>query len=69
VLPVNLAQFGGDQVNAVSGRGFHAFLEVGKVFRAWMPEQIEAVGFVEHQDYEVMSGLSCPDSDSSKARP
>jgi len=25
----------------------------GKVFVAWMPEQIEAFGFVEHQDFEM----------------
>jgi len=54
MLPVRMAQLDGDQVNAVSGRDLHTFLEVGKHFSTWMPEQIEAFGFVEHQDFEVL---------------
>jgi phage anti-repressor protein len=36
-------------------KDLHGFLEVGKDFSAWMPESIEAFGFVEHQDFEVFS--------------
>ena len=32
----------------------HAFLGVGKDFSTWMPESIEAFGFVEHVDFEVL---------------
>jgi phage anti-repressor protein/phage antirepressor YoqD-like protein len=55
LIPIQKAQIQGEQVNAVSGRDLHAFLEVGKDFSAWMPESIEAFGFVEHQDFEVFS--------------
>lgn len=47
------SSIGGEQVNAVDGRKLHGFLGVGKAFAAWLPEQIEAFGFQEHQDYEV----------------
>lgn len=68
LIKINLATIGSERVNAVDGRELHAFLGVGKVFAAWMPEQIEAYGFVEHQDYESFEGLSFPNSESSKAR-
>ncbi len=53
LIKISAASFSGQKVNAVDGRELHAFLGVGKVFAAWMPEQIEAYGFVEHQDFEV----------------
>ena len=53
----------------VSARNLHSFLEVGKVFRAWIQDRIEAFGFVEGQDYVVVEGLSRPDLDASKSRP
>lgn len=55
LLPVSPRRIGDSELNAISGRDLHAFLEVGKVFAAWMPEQIEAYGFVEHRDFEVFS--------------
>jgi len=69
LLPVAPRPIGDQEVNAIDGRALHAFLEVGKHFRSWMPEQIEAFGFVEHQDYEMVSGLSRPDSGASNSRP
>ena len=69
LIPVMPATIGGEQINAVDGRGLHTFLEVGKVFAAWMPEQIEAFGFQEHRDFEITEGLSFPNSESAKARP
>jgi anti-repressor protein len=55
LIKITNANFSGQKVNAVDGRELHAFLGVGKVFAAWMPEQIEAYGFLEHQDFEVFS--------------
>lgn len=40
---------------AVNARELHQFLEVGKVFGAWINERIEQYGFVENQDYIVFS--------------
>ena len=60
---------GSTQVPTVSARHLHSFLEVGKVFRAWVQERIEAFGFVEGQDFVVVEGLSRPDLDASKSRP
>ena len=55
LIKITNANFSGQKVNAVDGRELHAFLGVGKDFSAWMPEQIEAYGFLEHQDFEVFS--------------
>lgn len=41
--------------SSVSARELHQFLEVGKVFGAWINERIEQYGFVENQDYIVFS--------------
>ena len=67
LIKINTSKIGNQEVNAVSGRDLHAFLEVGKTFAAWMPEQIEAFGFEEGKDYEIQEGLSVPDSESAKA--
>lgn len=55
LLPISLRSIGAQTLNAIDGRTLHGFLEVGKAFAAWMPEQIEAFGFLEHQDFEVYS--------------
>ena len=55
LIKLTKTKIGAEDVNSVSGRELHAFLEVGKIFAAWMPEQIEAFGFLEHQDFEVIS--------------
>ncbi len=41
-----------DQVNA---RDLNAFLEVGKAFGAWITERIDGIGFVDGQDFTVLS--------------
>ena len=41
-----------------SARELHKFLEVGKVFGAWINERIEQFGFIENQDYVVFSEIS-----------
>ena len=45
----------GNQV--VSARELHKFLEVGKVFGAWITDRIEQFGFIENQDYTVYSEI------------
>jgi len=69
LIPVKPAIIAGSAINAVNARDLHGFLEVGKVFGAWIVERIEAYGFTEHQDFEVVKGLSLPNSESSKAWP
>ena len=41
----------------ISARELHKFLEVGKVFGAWINERIEQFGFIENQDYVVFSEI------------
>lgn len=53
LLPISPRIIGDQTVNAIDGRSLHAYLEVGKKFADWMPEQIDAFGFVEHVDFEV----------------
>lgn len=40
LIPVNQSQVGDDLVQTVNARELHAFLEVGKVFAAWIQERI-----------------------------
>lgn len=55
LVPVRTAMIGGKLVQSVSARELHAYLNVGKLFAAWMPERIAQYGFFPHQDYEVFS--------------
>lgn len=43
-----------DGRQAVSGRDLHMFLEVSTEYRHWFPRMVE-YGFVEHEDYAVIS--------------
>ncbi len=54
LITIQAARIAGTEVNAVNGRDLHAFLEVGKHFGSWITEQIEAFGFLENQDFEVI---------------
>ena len=40
-------------IETVNARNLHEFLEVGKVFAAWIQERIEKYDFVEGQDFVV----------------
>ena len=46
---------GGTEIQTVNAREIHEFLQVGKVFAAWINERIEQYGFVENQDFIVIS--------------
>lgn len=55
LIPVTYQAVGGNSVQTVNARQLHQFLEVGKVFAAWIMERIEQYGFSEHLDFEVFS--------------
>lgn len=46
---------GGVVVQSVDARELHAFLQVGKVFAAWIVDRIEQYGFEQGRDFEVFS--------------
>ncbi|WP_218118975.1 antA/AntB antirepressor family protein [Nitrosospira sp. Nsp1] len=46
---------GSGVVRAVNARELHGFLSIGKVFAAWIQERIALYGFVENQDFVVVS--------------
>lgn len=50
-LPIKSAAKGAGSIPTVNARELHLFLEVGKVFAAWIRERIEAYGFVENVDF------------------
>lgn len=52
-IPIRTALIGGVEVNSVSARGLHKFLEVGNDFSTWMKEQIKRARLLEHRDFEV----------------
>lgn len=39
----------------VSARELHEFLEVGRDFTTWIKSRIEKYGFIENEDYVVIS--------------
>lgn len=51
LIPLTTLRIGDDAIQTVNARELHAFLEVGKVFAAWVQERIQQYGFVENQDY------------------
>lgn len=55
LIPIQRTNMGGDEVNAVSGRDLHAFLEVGKDFTSWIKDHVETFGFCERRDFEVFT--------------
>lgn len=56
----------GETIKAVNARELHGFLEVGKVFAAWIQERIEQYGFGESLDFVVISEIG---KNSSGGRP
>lgn len=49
------AKIGDALIQTVDARQLHEFLEVGKVFAAWIVERIEQYGFAENVDFVVFS--------------
>ncbi len=52
---VSVVAIGGAEVQTVNARELHAFLQIGKVFGAWIAERIDAYGFAQGVDFEVFS--------------
>lgn len=52
-----------------NARDLHKALGVGRDFSTWIKDRIQAYGFELGPDYVTGTGLSSPDSGSSKARP
>jgi phage anti-repressor protein len=55
LMKIESKAIGGSEIQTVNARDLHAFLEVGKVFAAWIHERIEQYGFVENTDFAVFS--------------
>jgi len=53
LIQLHTHQLGENNVQTVNARELHAFLEVGKVFAAWIQERITQFDFVDGQDYVV----------------
>ncbi|MHB1706401.1 MAG: antA/AntB antirepressor family protein [Acidithiobacillus sp.] len=57
LIEVHQSVIGDELVASVNARDLHAFLGVGKVFRAWIQERIKQFDFVENQDFIVSSEI------------
>lgn len=55
LIPISQSEVNSETINTVNARDLHSFLEVGKVFGAWITERIEQFGFAENQDFVVFS--------------
>lgn len=55
LVPTFTANIGGTQTLTVNARELHGFLQVGRVFAAWIAERVEKYGFIDGQDFVVFS--------------
>lgn len=55
LIPVLAGEIGGVPCNVCDARTLHAFLEVGKDFTTWIKDRIEKYGFLENQDFALLS--------------
>ncbi len=51
LITIYNTEMGGTGIKSVNARDLHIFLEVGKVFGAWMAGRIKKYNFVENEDY------------------
>ena len=58
LIKLNEVNIGDETVQTVNARELYAFLEVGKVFAAWIRSRLDTLGSIEGQDYIVLSGES-----------
>jgi len=58
LIPIASALVGSVSVPTVNARELHAFLEVQTKFADWIKDRIEQYGFVENQDYVLISEKS-----------
>ena len=58
LIKLNETEIDDETVQTVNARELHQFLEVGKVFAAWIRSRLDTLGSIEGQDYIVLSGES-----------
>lgn len=54
LLPVSSSKFGDEEVNAVSARELHKFLQSKQEFATWIKNRIEKYGFLEEKDFLII---------------
>jgi phage anti-repressor protein len=55
LIRIGSRQIGGEGVQTVDARDLHRFLQVGRDFTNWIKDRIQAYGFIDGQDYEVVA--------------
>lgn len=55
LIPIQLADIGGEQIQTCNARELHKFLEVKSHFRDWIKNHIEDFRFVEDQDFTTVA--------------
>lgn len=68
LISIQKYPFSDQLIEAVDARDLHLFLEVGRVFAAWISDRIKQYGFEEGCDYAVVENLSNPNPESAKSR-
>ena len=58
LIKLTQSAINGELQQTVDARELHAFLEVGKVFAAWIKNRLDTLGSIEGQDYLVLKGES-----------
>lgn len=54
LLPISNNKIGDEEVNAISAKDLHTFLEVGRDFSTWIKNRIAKYEFVENQDFVLV---------------
>ena len=55
LIKLNETEIGNEAVQTVSARELHQFLDVGRKFATWIQQRIEKYGFVENEDFLIIS--------------
>ena len=55
LIPTAASKISGHEIPTVNARDLHKFLNVGKVYAAWIQERIAEYNFNENEDYVVFS--------------
>ena len=55
LIKLNEIKIGNEAVQTVSARELHQFLDVGRKFATWIQQRIEKYGFVENEDFLIIS--------------
>jgi anti-repressor protein len=55
LIPIAVGPLG-DEIQTTDARNLHGFLEVGRIFAAWIQDRIAEYKFVEGRDFVVFSG-------------